>query len=234
MTTEALSVIGRGQPARPSARFPRVPRHGPGYQRLLVWMREHGPVRAIEVESTGSFGATLTRALTKAGERVVEVNRPNRLARHGDGKSDRLDAEQIARAVLSQTSTAIPKTKSGTVEVIRTLCVTRASAVKARTRLFNTLWGVVIGAPSPSGPPAPETPGRTSSVLTCAESSLCWISTLQHFQGGSPTSPPIRPSASPKPTTSHITPKRTCSPMCIASPLPQFTSAPRASPRLVD
>ena len=78
-------------------------------------MREHGPVRAIEVESTGSFGATLTRALTKAGERVVEVNRPNRLARHGDGKFDRLDAEQIARAVLSQTSTAIPKTKSGTL-----------------------------------------------------------------------------------------------------------------------
>jgi len=32
-----------------------------------------------------------------------------------DGKSDRLDAEQIARAVLSQTSTAIPKTKSGTL-----------------------------------------------------------------------------------------------------------------------
>jgi len=36
--------------------------------------------------------------LTKAGEQVVEVNRPNRLARRMDGKSDRLDAEQIARA----------------------------------------------------------------------------------------------------------------------------------------
>ena len=41
--------------------------------------------------------------------RVVEVNRPNRLARRMDGKSDRLDAEQIARAVLGQTSTAIPE-----------------------------------------------------------------------------------------------------------------------------
>jgi transposase len=59
------------------------------------------------------------QALTKAGERVVEVNRPNRLARRTDGKSDRLDAEQIARAVLGQTSTAIPKAKSGTVEVIQ-------------------------------------------------------------------------------------------------------------------
>jgi hypothetical protein len=87
--------------------------------------------------------------LTKAGEQVVEVNRPNRLARRMDGKSDRLDAEQIARAVLGQTSTAIPKSKSGMVEVIRTLRVTRASSVKARTQAFNTLWGVMIGAPSP-------------------------------------------------------------------------------------
>lgn len=121
----------------------------PGYQELLAWMHGHGKVQAIGVESTGSFGATLTRALTAAGMRVVEVNRPNRLARHMDGKSDRLDAEQIARAVLGQTSTAIPKTKSGTIEVIRTLRVARASAVKARTNAFNTLWGVMIGAPSP-------------------------------------------------------------------------------------
>jgi hypothetical protein len=79
----------------------------------------------------------------------VKVNRPNRLARRMDGKSDRLDAEQIARAVLGQTSTAIRKAKSGMVEVIRTLRVTRASAVKARTQAFNTLFGVMIGAPSP-------------------------------------------------------------------------------------
>jgi transposase len=125
------------------------PANDRGYQSLLVWMREHGTVGAIGVESTGSFGATLTRALTKAGERVIEVNRPNRIARRMDGKSDRLDAEQVARAVLGQTSTAIPKTKSGAVEVIRTLRVTRTSAVKARTQSFNTLWGVMIGSPSP-------------------------------------------------------------------------------------
>jgi transposase len=126
--------------------FPATDR---GYQSLRAWLRGHGNVEAIGVESTGSFGATLTRALTKAGEQVVEVNRPNRLARHLDGKSDRLDAEQIARAVLGQTSTAVPKSKSGMVEVIRTFRVTRASAVKARTQAFNTLWGVMIGAPSP-------------------------------------------------------------------------------------
>jgi transposase len=125
------------------------PANDPGYLALLAWMRGYGTVMAIGVESTGSFGATLTRSLTAAGQRVVEVNRPNRLARRMDGKSDRLDAEQIARAVLGQTSTATPKTKSGMVEVIRTLRVTRASAVKTRTNTFNTLWGVMIGSPSP-------------------------------------------------------------------------------------
>ena len=53
------------------------------------------------MESTGSFGATLTRWLTKAGNGSIEVNRPNRSARRMDGKSDRLDAEQIARSVLA-------------------------------------------------------------------------------------------------------------------------------------
>ncbi|MDP3969764.1 MAG: IS110 family transposase [Nocardioides sp.] len=125
------------------------PANDAGYHSLLAWLRSHGEIEAIGVESTGSFGATLTRALTATGERVVEVNRPNRVARRMDGKSDRLDAEQIARAVLGHTATATPKAKSGIVEVIRTLRVTRTSAVKARTQAFNTLWGVMIGAPSP-------------------------------------------------------------------------------------
>ncbi len=125
------------------------PANDRGYRDLFAWLQTHGEIAAIGVESTGSFGATLTRFLTAQAIRVVEVNRPNRLTRHMDGKSDRLDAEQIARAVLGGTSTATPKAKSGTVEVIRTLRVARASAVKTRTNAFNTLWGVMIGAPSP-------------------------------------------------------------------------------------
>ena len=161
MTTDAATVIGGVDTHKHThyaaaiddtgwlvghRQFPATDR---GYLSLLSWLRGHGRIQAIGVESTGSFGAALTRTLTKAGERVIEVNRPNRLARHMDGKSDRLDAEQIARAVLGRTSTAIPKSKAGTVEVIRTLRVTRASAVKSRTQAFNTLFGVMIGAPSP-------------------------------------------------------------------------------------
>lgn len=126
----------------------QFPANSSGYAELRSWMRRFGNLVSIGVESTGSFGAALARELTGNGERVIEVNRPNRLARRMDGKSDRLDAEQIARAVLGETSTAVPKSKSGPVEVIRTLRVTRSSAVKARTQAFNTLFGVMIGAPS--------------------------------------------------------------------------------------
>ena len=66
-----------------------------------------------------------------------------------DGKSDRLDAEQIARAVLGRDLNRHPKSKSGTVEVIRTLRVTRSSAVTARTQAFNTLFGHHDRRPSP-------------------------------------------------------------------------------------
>jgi transposase len=114
MTTEAITVVGGVDTHKHTHYAAALDQHGRllghqefpatdrGYQTLLAWMRGHGQIRAIGVESTGSFGATLTRALTKAGERVVEVNRPNRLARRMDGKSDRLDAEQIARAVLGR------------------------------------------------------------------------------------------------------------------------------------
>ena len=161
MTTSELTVIG-GVDTHKHTHYAAViddngrlldhhefPANDRGYVALLAWMRAHGQIRAIGVEGTGSFGATLTRFLTGAGQDVIEVNRPNRVARRMDGKSDRLDAEQIARAVLGRTSTAIPKSKAGTVEVVRTLRVTRASAVKSRTQAFNTLFGVMIGAPSP-------------------------------------------------------------------------------------
>jgi transposase len=119
-----------------------------GQGELLAWVRSHGTVEAVGVEGTGFYGAALAKHLAAAGVRVVEVNRPNRSARRADGKSDRLDAEQAARAVLATTARAVPKSKSGPVEVIRMLRVTRSSAVKARTQAFLTLHGIVIGSPA--------------------------------------------------------------------------------------
>ena len=50
------------------------PATGAGYADLLGWLRRFGAVAAVGVESTGSYGAALTRSLLQAGVRVVEVN----------------------------------------------------------------------------------------------------------------------------------------------------------------
>src|SRR5664280_2015187 len=51
--------------------------------------------------TTGSYGAGLHRYLRRHGLAVVEVNRPDRSTRHRRGKSDPIDAEAAARAVLA-------------------------------------------------------------------------------------------------------------------------------------
>jgi transposase len=77
---------------------------------------------------------------------VVEVNRPDRAARRRRGKSDPLDAEAAARAVQGRQGN-VPKTGDGQVEMIRSLRVARATAMKARTQAINWLKALVLTAP---------------------------------------------------------------------------------------
>jgi hypothetical protein len=59
-----------------------------GYVEALKLAEEHTPGRrAFAVEGTGSFGAGLTRFLTRRDERVLEVGRLRRERRSG-GKTD--------------------------------------------------------------------------------------------------------------------------------------------------
>jgi transposase len=118
-----------------------------GYQALLRWMRSFGRLLGVGVEGTGSYGAGLNRYLTAAKVRVVEVDRPDRKARRAKGKSDPLDAIGAARAVVSGSATGIPKTRTGPVEAIRVLKVTRDGAVKARTAALNQFVGILTAAP---------------------------------------------------------------------------------------
>jgi len=79
---------------------------------------------------------------------VIEINRPDRKARRLKGKSDPVDAEAAARAVLSGEATALPKSGDDRVEMIRSLRSARSSAVKARTQAINALRALVVSAPS--------------------------------------------------------------------------------------
>jgi transposase len=49
-----------------------------GYARLLDWLGGFGTVCLVGIEGTGSYGAGLTRHVTAAGVRVVEVDRSDR------------------------------------------------------------------------------------------------------------------------------------------------------------
>ena len=109
------------------------PASASGYAQLTGWANRFGNVSVFGVESTGSYGAGLTRHLLAAGYPVNEVNRPDKTTRAHHGKSDPIDAEAAARAVLSGRATASPKITTGIVETVRMLKVSRDGAVKART-----------------------------------------------------------------------------------------------------
>ena len=88
------------------------------------------------------------RFLAANGQVVVEVNRPDRQARRRRGKSDPLDAEAAARAVQAGQATVAPKAGTGHVEMIRSLRVARATAIRARTQAINALKALLVTAPA--------------------------------------------------------------------------------------
>ena len=118
-----------------------------GYRELVSWLRAHGTVQSVGIEGTGSYGAGLCRHLLGEGLRVVEVDRPDRKARRAKGKSDPIDAESAARAVLAGTASTTPKDRTGIVESVRMLRIARAGAVMARTAAINALRATVATAP---------------------------------------------------------------------------------------
>ena len=119
-----------------------------GYGRLERWSRSMGEIHAFGIEGTGSYGAGVARFLMNRGYRVIEVNRPDRSVRHRKGKSDPVDAEMAARAVLAGVADSTPKSGDGEVEMIRMLKSARDSAVKARTQAANQMKALVVTAPA--------------------------------------------------------------------------------------
>jgi transposase len=118
-----------------------------GYEQLITWAAGYGHVLGFGVEGTGSYGAGLASHLRRHGHKVVEVNRPDRRVRRQRGKSDPIDAENAARAVLAGTATATPKNAEGTVEMIRHTKIARDTAVKARTQAMVTLKALLVTVP---------------------------------------------------------------------------------------
>jgi transposase len=126
-----------------SAVFPAT---AAGYRDLVAWARTLGTPRRAGVEGTGSYGAALSRHLRAEGVEVIEVNQPDKAIHRRRGKTDTIDAEAAARAVLSGRATVTPKAGDGPVEMIRMFKLAKASAIKARTQTINQLKALLITA----------------------------------------------------------------------------------------
>lgn len=118
-----------------------------GYTQLVDWAIAFGGKVTFGIEGTGSYGAGLTAAVRRRDIGAIEVIRTDRRDRRLRGKSDTIDAENAARAVLAGQATAIPKTHDGAVEMIRQVKVAKDVAVKARTAAIISLKQVLVNAP---------------------------------------------------------------------------------------
>ena len=82
-----------------------------GYRAMLRWFRSHGELLRVRshgellrvgVESTGTYGAGITRHLALSGIPVLEVTGPDPASRRAKGKDDALDAISAAEAARTR------------------------------------------------------------------------------------------------------------------------------------
>jgi transposase len=117
-----------------------------GYQQLLQVADGQPGQRVWAIESTGGYGAGLTRFLAAQDERMVELDRPKRAARRHGAKSDPLDATRAAREALGRDRLAQPKA-AGQRAALSVRLTARRSAVQATTDAQRQLHALVVAAP---------------------------------------------------------------------------------------
>jgi transposase len=123
-----------------------VPTTPAGYQQLLQLADRHDGRRVWAIESTGGYGAGLTRFLAAHAEQVVELDRPKRTARRHGAKSDSLDATRAAREALGRDRLAQPRA-AGQRAALSVRLAARRSAVQAATDAQRQLHALVVAAP---------------------------------------------------------------------------------------
>ena len=113
-----------------------------GYRKAIAWLAGHGPIAAVGIEGTSSYGVGITAALRRNGLHVIEVNRTRPADKRKQGKSDPLDAYRAARSVLSGEATTSPKNPS--IEPLRALNIARRSAVKAQQAAWRQINALLV------------------------------------------------------------------------------------------
>lgn len=123
------------------------PNTAAGRARAISWAgrRAQGVADALWViEGANSYGAQLARNVTDAGYRVVEAARMSG-GRRGVGKSDPIDAQRIAAAVLALPTDRLrnPRQDDGVRAATQILLTARDELAGERTRAVNALTALL-------------------------------------------------------------------------------------------
>src|SRR3569833_2024267 len=125
----------------------RIGNDSAGFARLLAAIAElvPGPRVVASVEGSRSYGVGLARALTAAGERVVECEQPSRSRRRGKGKSDAIDAHLAVMVALRLEENRLTTPRAdGDREALRILLVAREEMTVMRTAQTNRLRALLL------------------------------------------------------------------------------------------
>ena len=119
-----------------------------GTGRAIAWVgrRTGGDLSTLWViEGAASYGALLAGAVAAAGYPVAEAAHMSTRARYGTGKSDALDAQRIAAAVLplEEQQLGRPRLNDGIRAALRVLVRARDSMTTDRTRAVNALTALL-------------------------------------------------------------------------------------------
>lgn len=126
----------------------QFPTTSPGIARAISWTGRltRGDAATLwSIEGVATYGAKIARAAADHGYEVVEAPRMNAKARHGIGKSDPLDAQAIATAVLPLEEDRLrhPRADDGARHALRILVAARDQMAVEKTMNINALTALL-------------------------------------------------------------------------------------------
>lgn len=123
--------------------FPTSPA---GLRRALAWIqrRTQNQTVLVVIDGTGSYGAVLTEQLSTAGFPIAEAPDIPAHVRRAAGKTDTLDAVEIARAARGLTPQQLRRPRhAGDRTILRVLTAARDQMTGERTRTINALTALL-------------------------------------------------------------------------------------------
>jgi len=119
-----------------------------GFKKAYLWASEFGVILRAGIESTGSYGAGISRYLTENDIKVYDVYAPDRLRRYRSGKDDSIDAYSAAEAALSYTRCTPAKDHDDRTDALRMMETSYSQLVKQHTASINTLKAELVTLPN--------------------------------------------------------------------------------------